>query len=365
LAASEDKTVSNKKRAVSGKRPVRIPEHGSAEPSSPSIRKKKRPIAEPEISMTGYHDNLSHDDDRILSPENQDTPSAVNIVPASEKSKQTKTYAGVAIDPSEQESVDPAALARGDNPMTVVDHLGEFRSRIIASITALFVTTAVFFGMSDYLVHYIMGPYLDTGQNLNIFTLSGGFMIRLKLAFLSSVLLCIPFIIYQGWRFVQPAVSIENKRFAKIWLISFVFLFYSGIAFVFMFIVPTAIGVFLSFIGSDMVCTISAGDYVFFVAVLCFSIGFIFEFPLLIMILTRIGVLTPSFLIRNRKYSIVIIWVTAALITPRDVLSQIMVALPLMGLYEISIVISKITVIRKKRSELLKAEREYRSAGTA
>lgn len=248
---------------------------------------------------------------------------------------------------------DADSISRGDMPMTVVDHLDEFRSRLLISLAVIIILTIGSFFVSDYLLTFLMKPFLETGQKLNIFKLTGGFIIRLKVSLATALILGIPVFIFQIWKFILPAISIKDRLFSRLSLLAAVALFYSGVAFVFFLLLPFAIPMLLSFIGTDMISTIGADDYLSFIIMFSIAMGVLYELPIIVMILTKIGILTPQFLIKKRKYSIVIIWIVAALVTPQDVLSQVMVAIPLMFLYEISIVISKAIFLRKHKKEII------------
>jgi sec-independent protein translocase protein TatC len=245
------------------------------------------------------------------------------------------------------------AIERGDDPMTVVDHLDEMRSRILYILVTIILFTCAGFFLSDYLLSFINKPFIETGQKLNIFKLTGGFIIRLKASFVAGLMLGLPVILYHVWKFIAPAISKKDRRFSLIALVAAFFLFYGGMAFVFFIILPFAINMLLGFIGSEMLSTIGASDYMSFILMMSIAMGVLFELPIVVMILTRIGILTPAYLIQMRKYSVVIIWIIAAVITPQDILSQVLVAIPLMFLYEISIVISRIMLIRKKKREAM------------
>jgi sec-independent protein translocase protein TatC len=238
--------------------------------------------------------------------------------------------------------------------MTIVDHLDEFRSRILIVLATIIVLTIAGFFLSDHLLDIVMAPFLKAGQKLNIFTLAGGFVIRLKISVIAALLVGLPLLGFHLWRYIVPAIAVKDRMFSRISLLIAGLLFYTGVAFVFFVILPMAIPMFLSFIGDDMISTIGADDYLSFLLIFAIAMGFLFELPIVIMILTKIGLLTPTFLMQKRKYAIVAIWIIAALVTPQDILSQIMVAVPMMLLYEISIVISKMMVIRKKKQELMK-----------
>jgi len=254
--------------------------------------------------------------------------------------------------PNADEPIDPAALDRGDEPMTIVDHLNELRYRIIIIIASFFILTCIAFYFSDHLLYIINKPFLETGNKLNVFTLAGGFMIRMKVSAAIALLLLIPLIIFHAWRFISPAIDRPERFFSRLTILSAILLFYAGVFFVFV-ILPSAITVLLSFINPSMLSTIDANDYLHFIFFMSFIMGFLCELPVIMLVLTKIGLITPQFLIRKRKYAIIIIWITAAIVTPgADILSQSLIGVPMMLLYEISIVISRIVLIRKKRKEL-------------
>ncbi|HOT45983.1 MAG TPA: twin-arginine translocase subunit TatC [Spirochaetota bacterium] len=253
-------------------------------------------------------------------------------------------------DPDE---IDPEALERGDMPMSFVDHLDEIRSRILISIITFFVLTVAAFVFSDELLYVVNKPFIDTGLKLNVFKLAEGFMMRLKVAAIASFIVSLPFFIFQVWRFILPAITRRDRMFSRVALVSSVLLFYSGVAFVYFLLMPFTVKMLLSFVAKDITSVIGASEYISFVFLFCFFMGVIFEFPILVMILTRIGLITPYLLSNNRKWAIVVIFVLSAVVTPTtDILTQSLVAVPLYFLFEASIVVSKMTAIRKKKKEL-------------
>jgi sec-independent protein translocase protein TatC len=252
----------------------------------------------------------------------------------------------------EPEEVDPEALDRGDIPMTFVNHLDEFRSRILISIITLFVLTIAAFVFSDELLYFINKPYTDTGLKLNVFKLSEGFMMRLKVSAIAAFIVGLPFLIFQVWRFILPAITKKDRMFSRIALISSILLFYSGVSFVYFLLMPFTVKMLLSFVAKDITSVIGASEYISFVFLFCFFMGVLFEFPIIVMILTRIGLITPYFLSGNRKWALVIIFILSAVVTPTtDVLTQSLVAIPLWVLFEASIIVSKMTAVRKKKNE--------------
>ncbi len=252
----------------------------------------------------------------------------------------------------ENEPIDPSALARGDEPMTIVEHLDELRSRLIVIIISFFILASVAFYFSDFLITFINKPFQQTGNKLNVFTLVGGFIIKMKVAAAIALIILIPLILFHVWRFISPAIEKPTRYVSRSIIISSITLFYAGVIFVFL-ILPSMVKVLLSFIDTSMLSTIDANDYLHFIFFMSCIMGFLSELPILVLLLTKIGLITPQFLISKRKYAVIIIWITAAIVTPGpDFLSQSLVGVPLMFLYEISIIVSKFVLVRKKRKEL-------------
>lgn len=262
---------------------------------------------------------------------------------------------------SDDDVIDPESLSRGDVPMGVIDHLDEFRSRLLIILGTIIIFTVAGFFFSDYLLMVLTKPFDTTGHKLNIFKLTGGFLIRLKASFVSGLLLGIPVIVFQIWRFISPAIGKDARKFSRNLLLLAPLLFYGGIAFVFFGVLPFAIDMLLKFIGKEMLSTIGANDYLSFVMVFGIAMGLLFELPIIATILTRAGIISPQFLVQKRKVAVIAIWIVAALITPQDLFSQILVAVPLMFLYEISILISRV-VFRNRMKKLAREEEELRNS---
>lgn len=236
--------------------------------------------------------------------------------------------------------------------MTVVDHLDEFRHRFLISLIVLVCFTAASFYLSDFILKFVSGPFLKTGKALNIFTMTGGFIARLKTSAVAALLISLPVFIYHVWKYIEPAIEVPARRGIKLSLAGALLLFYAGISFVFFIVLPFTVSMLISFIDGNMIPTIEADDYLSFIFLFCLAMGIVFELPIFVMIFTKIGILSPQYLIAKRKYAIVIIWIMAAVITPPDALSQIIIAIPVMLLYEVSIRVSRYVIIKKKRLEL-------------
>ena len=262
--------------------------------------------------------------------------------PAVKKSAK-KTDAGKTPDEKIGSSESTSSAQKEDNSIDMIGVLDRFRSKLLVTLLMFIIITPVAFYFSDILLYYINKPFVESGNKLNIFTLMGGFMLKFKVSVAAALFVLVPFIIYQLWSVVLPTLNITNRMFSRLSIISAVILFYSGVAFVFFLLLPAAVKVMLGFVGKDMLSTIGADNYLGFILFLSISMGVLFEVPVIVLVLTRMGIISPAMLSGKRKYAIVIIWIIAAIITPQpDPLSQAMVGVPLMIIYEISILLSRL-----------------------
>jgi sec-independent protein translocase protein TatC len=190
-------------------------------------------------------------------------------------------------------------------------------------------------------------------QIINI-NMPGQFLTHMYISFVAGTIVAFPYILYQFWSFVRPGLREKEAKYSgRIVSISSL-LFYAGILFSFFIIVPLTVNFLGTYQVSESVLNqIALNSYVSTVVSVTFAVGIVFELPILIFFLTKAGLVTPAYLKRNRKYTIVILLSVAAIITPPDMFSQILVVLPLMGLYEISILIAQ-RIERKKEKEAAK-----------
>jgi sec-independent protein translocase protein TatC len=230
--------------------------------------------------------------------------------------------------------------------LTLVEHLAELRTRIIISILTLAVGVVVGFYYSSPLVEFITRlpgdlVYLYPGE---------AFMVHLQVALIVGVMLSSPVVLYQVIRFVVPGLLAKERRILSVGLPLSLLLFVVGIVFAYQVILPLAYKFFLGFSSDSLEPMISIGNYVAFVFRLVLPFGLVFQLPLFVLILTSIGVLSPAFLVRSRKYMILVIVIVAAVLTPPDVISQTLMALPMLILYEVSIVLARL-VVRNKQAQ--------------
>lgn len=251
--------------------------------------------------------------------------------------------------------------------MNFWEHLEELRWNIIRSVIAIMLfTIAAFFcrtilfdiillapSTPDFIVNRLLCQLADVinspglcMENLNIkiinLTLSGQFVMHMYMSLMFGLVIAFPYVLWEIWRFIKPALLPVEKANSRGAVFTATLLFYFGVFFSYFLIVPLTINFLGNYTVSSMVeNTISMRSYVNTVISLSFAVGLVFELPIVVFFLTRIGVLTPELMKRGRKISLVIILSVAAVITPGDIFSMIMVAIPLYVLYEVSIGISR------------------------
>ncbi len=232
-----------------------------------------------------------------------------------------------------------------DDKIPFTAHLEELRRRLIICFVAVGVGFAVSYGFKERLFDILTRPLISVmaeGETLIYTGLPEAFFTFLKVSFLSGLMLASPVIIYQFWMFVAPGLYDREKRLLiPIVLLSSIF-FVGGALFGYFIVFPFGFEFFLGFATETIRPLPSMKEYLSFSAKLLLAFGLVFELPLVITFLAKLGIVTVPFLKKNRKYAILLFFVGAAILTPPDVVTQVMMALPLMILYEISIVGARI-----------------------
>ena len=228
--------------------------------------------------------------------------------------------------------------------MTFLEHLEELRWRILKSLAAITVVAVAAFIRSDLLIGFLTAPALRLSRpvELQALKVSDMFIVQVVASLMAGIVLSSPVIIYQIWRFVEPAVGRASRRVTLAVVLLGSLFFLTGVSFGYLVLLPFSLR-FFSALGSDMVAAnYSIQAYLGYVAWMLLSAGLVFQLPVVSYILTRIGLLTPAFLRHYRRYALVAILLVAAIFTPPDPVSQLFMALPLLGLYELSILIAKL-----------------------
>lgn len=233
---------------------------------------------------------------------------------------------------------------------TIIEHLQELRRVIIISMLAIIIgMTGSFLFFREPLMTVVFNPIHHIGKELVIIGVAEGFLVQLKLACVGGIIIASPIILWQIMGFILPALYSHER---KVFLVSFfiaLFLFIAGVIFGYRFVIEFGLRTFLFDFAQDLTTMISASRYVSFFISFLLPFGLIFEIPLVIYLMSRLGLITSDLLRRKRGYAVLGIFILAAVLTPPDVLSQIMLALPMLLLYEISIVLTVMVERKKKR----------------
>ena len=255
-----------------------------------------------------------------------------------------------------------------DKPMGLMDHLGELRVRIVRCCIAIAVGFFACWAVVDPIFDALVNPLLAVlpkGSHAIYTTLPEGFFTRMYIAVVAGVFVSSPVIFYQIWSFIAPGLYEEEKKYIiPIAVMSAVF-FVCGGAFCYFVVFPYAFSFFVSFATEEIVAMPKVSDYLSFVLKLILAFGIIFEMPLFAFFLARMGVITATMMRKARRYAVLGIFIVAAVLTPPDVVSQLLMACPMLVLYEISIWVAAAFGRKPKKSEDEKEDGEAASDETS
>ena len=239
-------------------------------------------------------------------------------------------------------------LDKAKGTMSIINHLDDLRKRLIIILITFIITSSGAYYYSEKLVDFLT----SSAGKLYYITPAEAFFAHIKVAFVVGFIVSLPIIIHQIWLFVAPALRCVEKK-AGIYLIpSAVLLFLLGISFSYFLVLPTAMKFFIGFQTDSLQPMLSLGQYLSFVISFILPFGFVFQLPIVIIILTKFGIVKPAYLQKKRKYVVLIAFIIGAVVSPTpDVLSQIMIAVPTMLLFEISLFLAKYMVKPKEKSK--------------
>jgi sec-independent protein translocase protein TatC len=224
--------------------------------------------------------------------------------------------------------------------MPFLAHLGELRQRLLVSIIAVGVGFVVTFNFSDRIITWIARPL---PVKLAFLEPTEPFWVNMKVALFAGMFLVLPVLLYEIWAFVSPGLLPHERKFALPFVVLSTLFFAMGAAFALTVIVPFAVKFLVSYKTENLVATISVNRYVDFVLKFTLAFGLVFELPLGITLAARLGLVTPQWLSRNRKYAILINFIVAAILTPTpDAFNQVLMAGPLCLLYEAGILAARL-----------------------
>jgi sec-independent protein translocase protein TatC len=249
-------------------------------------------------------------------------------------------------DPLEEET-------EGLPKMSFLEHLEDLRKRLSYSLISLVVGFGVCWAFARQIYAFIQAPIaelLPVGEKLAYTRVTSPFFLYMKVAFFAGIFLAAPFILWQLWLFISPGLYPKEKRYAAPFIIFSSLFFVAGGYFGYRLVLPLAAGFFVE-MGRDFQQVITVDDYFAFASKICLGMGLVFETPILIFFLARLGIVTPVFLLQKFKYAVVIIFIIAAIITPTpDMVTQAALAIPMIVLYLLGIGISFLFG-KKKRGE--------------
>ena len=246
-----------------------------------------------------------------------------------------------------------------ETSMNFLDHLKELRQKLIYSIIFSILSFIVSFYFSQSIFEFLAKPLtsiLQDGNGLIYTALQEAFLTNVKVAFFTAAFISFPFLSFQIWSFISPGLLKKEKKISLPSLIAIPFLFLLGAAVVYYLISPIAWKFFLSFQTSqadsiNITLQAKMNEYLSLMMTFIFAFGLAFQLPVILLLLVRVGVLTIQQLVSFRKYAIVLAFIFAAIITPPDPFSQISLALPVIILYEVSILISRFLSKKDKRKD--------------
>jgi sec-independent protein translocase protein TatC len=235
-----------------------------------------------------------------------------------------------------------------------VSHLIELRNRLIYALSAVGVVFLALAPFSNQVYALIAQPLMDVlppGMSMIATEVASPFLTPLKFTLAAAITLTIPFLLYQIWAFVAPGLYKHEKRLVLPLVVSSVLLFYAGMAFAYFVVFPTVFKVFVNFLPPGVQMMTDIKSYLDFVFSMFFAFGIAFEVPVAVVILSATGVVNPETLADKRPYVIVGVFVIAAILTPPDVTSQFLLAVPMLILFEIGLFVARLLHRRKASDE--------------
>ncbi|MFO8091343.1 MAG: twin-arginine translocase subunit TatC [Desulfatiglandaceae bacterium] len=233
---------------------------------------------------------------------------------------------------------------KNENKLPFLGHLEELRSRLVASAIAVGIGFAICYIFAEQLFLILASPLTNVmpeGDFLIFTSLPEMFFTYLKVSFVSGFLLASPVVFYEMWMFIAPGLYRNEKKLVIPFVTISTLLFVGGSLFAYFIVFPFGFKFFLGFSSDFVKAFPSVKQYFSFSIKLLFAFGLVFEMPVVIFFLTKMGLVTTAFLKKNRKYALLLIFVVSAILTPPDVITQCMMAVPLLTLYEVGILVSR------------------------
>jgi sec-independent protein translocase protein TatC len=230
---------------------------------------------------------------------------------------------------------------RHEDRLTLVEHLDELRARLVVSLAVFGVALALCFWQNHLLLDIAKGPLPSDHDKLLTFGVTEPFMTTVTVSAYGAIILSLPIVLYQLYAFVLPAFSDAERRVISPLLLLIPFLFLAGVAFAYFVVMPTATKFLLNFNNNQFNVQVRARDYYSFFSTTLLAVGIIFQVPVGILAVTRLGIITPRQLSKNRRYAYLVIAIVAAALPGVDPVTMLIEMAPLIVLYELSILLAR------------------------
>jgi len=226
-----------------------------------------------------------------------------------------------------------------------LEHLEELRQRLIRCMIAVGIAFVVCYFFSKDIFSFLAKPLkesLPEGSTMIFINPAEAFLTYIKLSFYAALFFSSPYILYQAWMFIAPGLYAHERRYALPFMVVSVLLFVAGVAFAYFVVFPFAFRFLMGFATDVIRPAPSLREFLGFASMLLLAFGVVFELPVFVFFLTKMGVIDHTTLTRNRRYAVLIIFIVAAILTPPDVFTQLLMAGPLLVLYEASVLVAKV-----------------------
>lgn len=238
-----------------------------------------------------------------------------------------------------------------EEEQSIIEHLEEMRKVLIVSIVATIVAAIGCWFVADKVLAVLLNPVTSLGHDIIFIGITEALMTKLKLSLFLGFLVALPVILWQVWSFILPALRKEEKKLFTLFVVISLVTFLIGVSFAFFGVYRLGVAFLLRFAGPELVPMLTIGNYIGFTITFMIPFGLVFQLPLAVYCLSKMGVVSHDFLKRSRKYALLVIVVIASMVTPADILSCLLVATPMYILYELSVWIARLVERGKARAE--------------
>lgn len=246
-----------------------------------------------------------------------------------------------------------------EDKQTIIEHLEALRKAIIISLIAIIVAAVICFTYNEQILSFIISPLLGLNEKLVVTGVTEAFFVKLKLAFLAGFVAAFPVVVISLWGFIKPALYPSERKYIYILFPITILLFTVGVVFAYFGVLPLILKFFIFIAGENLDTMFKVDQYVSFIMAFTIPFGLVFELPVIIFFLAKMGWVTHEALARNRKYALLVIFILAAALTPGpDPISQCMMGIPMYLLYEVSVFVARWATPNEERENKDKRSKE-------